>query len=71
MADLTLCIGNDKCTLKFACRRFTEDDKKRSNRYSRFDYWNGECNAFYRLETEEERLEAINDDFKEKQREIF
>ena len=70
MADLTLCSNHktNGCTLSSSCKRATSVVTKK-DKFQDFHPWNGECNSYYRDETEEERQDALNEELRERFRE--
>jgi hypothetical protein len=75
MADICLCANHktNGCKLSDKCKRATATPNDEWQSYSDFQPWNEgkECNMFYRDETQEERLDALNEERYEARKERF
>lgn len=73
MADITKCSNAETngCTLKNLCYRYTATSSRKTQSYKEYDFWNNECNGFWKTETREDLLEQRNEEARERRKELF
>lgn len=72
MADITLCSNHktNGCKLSDKCKRVTAKPSDYWQSYSDFTFWGNECNGFYQDESMEDKLDAKNQEIRDRMKDV-